>query len=312
VEADRPERAAPSRDRWAEWLAERRFGGDPEVRHRSLAQLALTRDRVLDGARLAEGETLLDLGCGEGLIAFGALERGAGRVVFSDISHDLLAFCRSAAEDLGLLDRCEFVRASATDLDAVAGGSVDVVTTRSVLIYVADKQAVFAELARVLRPGGRISLFEPINRFAVTGRDRLRFGGYDLAGLDEIAAKLRAVFDALQPPSDPMLDFDERDLLRLAEDAGFFPVRLTLEAVVEPLLPRDWEGFLKSSGNPNIPTVAEAMEQALTASERRELTAQLRPQVEQGLGEWRMALAYLTAGKPAADRPGFDLEALTE
>ena len=297
MEADRPERAAPSRDRWAEWLAERRFGGDPEVRHRSLAQLALTRDRVLDGARLAEGETLLDLGCGEGLIAFGALERGAGKVVFSDISHDLLAFCRSAAEDLGLLDRCEFVRASATDLDAVAGGSVDVVTTRSVLIYVADKQAVFAELARVLRPGGRISLFEPINRFAVTGRDRLRFGGYDLAGLDEIAAKLRAVFDALQPPSDPMLDFDERDLLRLAEDAGFFPIRLTLEAVVEPLLPRDWEGFLKSSGNPNIPTVAEAMEQALTASERRELTAQLRPQVEQGLGEWRMALAYLTATK---------------
>ena len=303
MEADRPERAAPSRDRWAEWLAERRFGGDPEVRHRSLAQLALTRDRVLDGARLAEGETLLDLGCGEGLIAFGALERGAGKVVFSDISHDLLAFCRSAAEDLGVLDRCEFVRASATDLDAVAGGSVDVVTTRSVLIYVADKQAVFAELARVLRPGGRISLFEPINRFAVTGRDRLRFGGYDLAGLDEIAAKLRAVFDALQPPSDPMLDFDERDLLRLAEDAGFFPIRLTLEAVVEPLLPRDWEGFLKSSGNPNIPTVPEAMEQALTASERRELTAQLRPQVEQGLGEWRMALAYLTAGKRDGRRP---------
>jgi ubiquinone/menaquinone biosynthesis C-methylase UbiE len=43
--------------------------------------------------------------------------------------------------------------------------SVDVVTTRSVLIYVKDRARAFAEFARVLRPGGRTSLYEPINRF---------------------------------------------------------------------------------------------------------------------------------------------------
>lgn len=48
------------------------------------------RDRVLDNARVAEGETLLDVGCGEGLIGPGALERGAGTVIFSEISQDLL------------------------------------------------------------------------------------------------------------------------------------------------------------------------------------------------------------------------------
>ena len=131
-----------------------------------MGELAARRDKVLDFAQLAEGD-VLDVGCGEGLIGFGALARGAGYVIFSDISEDLLAACREAAADLGVVDRCRFVRASADDLAAVGDASVDVVTTRSVLIYVADKQLAFGEFARVLRPGGRISLFEPINRFAI-------------------------------------------------------------------------------------------------------------------------------------------------
>lgn len=291
------------RDRWAEWLAVRRFGGDQETRQRFLEQLSARRDKVLDLARLAEGETLLDVGCGEGLIAFGALERGAARVIFSDLSDDLLTFCREAATDLGVLDRCQFVRAAADKLEAIAEASVDIVTTRSVLIYVADKRTAFAEFARVLRPGGRISLFEPINRFAL--RKENAWAGYDLTPLGEIGTKLRAVYEALQPrDSDPMLDFDERDLLRLAEEAGFFPIELYLDAEIKPAEPRNWEGFLNSSGNPNIPTVAEAIEQALTPAERERLVAHLRPLVEQGRGEWRMASAHIVATKPTTKTKG--------
>ncbi len=116
---------------------------------------------------------------------------------------------------------------------------MDVVTTRSVLIYVSRKREAFSEFARVLRPGGRISLFESINRFAL--RDADTWAGYDLGPLDNLGGKLRSVYEALQPPdSDPMLDFDERDLLQLAEQAGFFPIRLDLEAVIEPTPPRAW------------------------------------------------------------------------
>jgi SAM-dependent methyltransferase len=253
---------------------------------------------VLDRAHLAEGEHLLDVGCGEGLIGFGALERGAGTVTFSDISTDLLDVCRNLATDLGVLDRCDFVEASADDLGAIDDASVDVVTTRSVLIYVSRKPAAFAEFARVLRTGGRVSIYEPINRFG-TGFDAQSIGGYELGGHDDTAAKLRGVFEALQPSdSDPMLDFDERDLIRLAEQAGFFPIALTLDAVIEPLPARTWEGFVNTSGNPNIPTLAEAMDEVLTHSERERLTAQLRPLVEQGRGTWRMATAFLVATKP--------------
>jgi ubiquinone/menaquinone biosynthesis C-methylase UbiE len=281
-------------------LAERRFGGDSETQAVLLSRSTIWRDRVLDGAQLAEGDTLLDVGCGEGLIGFGALERGAGRVIFSDISAHLLNFCREAASDLGVIDRCAFVEAAADDLGPIADSSVDVVTTRSVLIYVKNKAAAFAEFARVLHGGGRISLFEPINRFASEqwiSADR--FSGYDVSGLGEIGRKLRDVFARHQPPdSDPMFDFDERDLVRLAEADGFFPIRLAFEAVIEPTPPRAWDAFLGFAANPNVPTAAEAIEEALTPSERDVFVTHLQPLVEQGVGEWRMALAYLTATKP--------------
>jgi SAM-dependent methyltransferase len=291
--------APATRDRWAEWLAERRFGGDPEVRRRSLERLAQTRDAVLDGAELREGEMLLDVGCGEGLIGFGALERGAGTVIFSDVSTDLLDFCREAAAELGVLDRCRFVEAGANDLEPIDDESVDVVTTRSVLIYVKEKAAALGEFARVLRPGGRISVWEPINRFGSAERRERGFVGYPVEGLEEIVDKLLAPIDAIQPPdSDPMLDFDERDLMRLAEAAGFFPIRLTLEARIEATEPRGWDGFLDMAWNPKVPTLREAMEQTLSPGENEQLAAQLRPLVENGEGEWRMAFAHLTATRP--------------
>ena len=274
-----------------------RYGGDPELRRRVLEQTAVFRDKVLEGACLAEGETLLDVGCGEGLIGFGALERGAGHVVFSDISDDCLAFCREAATSLGLSGRSSFVRAAADDLGGIDDASVDVVTTRSVLIYVADKAGAFAEFLRVLRPGGRISLFEPINRFGLEARKH-GFWGYPGDGLADLAARVDRVYDEIQPPDDPMLDFDERDLVRLAEQAGFFPVELELRAVVQRSEPRPWDAFLKSSGNPRIPTIGEAIDQALTREERERFVAHLRPLVERGEGVWRMAGAYLRARKP--------------
>jgi arsenite methyltransferase len=252
---------------------------------------------VLDRAWLEPGETLLDVGCGEGLIGFGGLERGAGHVVFADISQDLLDLCGEAAEGAGVIERCSFVRTPVEALDGVDGNSVDVACTRSVLIYVKDKARAFAELFRVVRPGGRLSLFEPINRFGIEER-RQGFWGYPGDSVSDLAARVEAVFAEIQPPDDPMLDFDERDLLLLAEGAGFFPIELELEVEIRPMEPRPWGPFANSSGNPKIPTIAEAMEQALGPDERRRFAEHLRPLVEKGKGVSRTACAYLTATKP--------------
>jgi arsenite methyltransferase len=152
-------------DEWAAWLLHRRDGDDPEQRQKGLELLLPLRKRVLDNARIVPGEIVLDVGAGDGLIAFGALDRVGveGRVIVSDVSDDLLSHTRSLATELGVEGRMSFVRAAAEDLSAIADASVDVVTTRSVLIYVDDKAAAFRAFHRVLKAGGRGWIMEPIN-----------------------------------------------------------------------------------------------------------------------------------------------------
>lgn len=286
-------------DQWAAWLLKRRHGDDPAELQRALDYLAPIRDRVVAGAGLVNGDTVLDVGCGDGLIAFAAAELvgPSGAVIFSDVSNDLLQHCRELATDAGLVDHCRFVRAPASDLAPIADASVDAVTLRSVLIYEPDKVSSFAEFYRTLRPGGHLSLFEPINRFARQHLDRLF--GCEVGPVTDLAARVQTVYNALQPPdTDPMLDFDERDLLRLVEQAGFTEIHLQFHADIGRQEPMPWEAALRRSGNPRIPTLGEAMHQSLNPEEITRLTACLRPQFENGTRQRLMAFTYLTAQRP--------------
>jgi ubiquinone/menaquinone biosynthesis C-methylase UbiE len=259
---------------------------------------------VLDGAEIQAGETLLDVGAGDGLIAFGALERGAAHVTFSDASEDLLEHARALATELGVHERCSFVLAEAQDLEPFENASFDVVTTRSVVIYVPfqDKRRALAEFHRVLREGGRLSMFEPINSFAYPEPDG-RFYGMDTGPVGDLAEKVKAHYREVAAAEDTLTDFDERDLLRFAEDAGFTAVELDLEARVQEGLPpafdvaATWERLLAVSGNPLAPTLGEALDGALTADERQRFEDYFRPLFDSRQMRTRSALAYLRARK---------------
>jgi ubiquinone/menaquinone biosynthesis C-methylase UbiE len=291
--------AEPEHDQWAEWLLRRRHGFDAARLKELLPKLRRIRDDVLEKAHVVEGDVLLDVGAGDGLIAFGALPLvgPTGRIIYSDISQDLLDHGRALAAEMGALDQIEFLRASAGDLSAIPDASVNVVTARSVLIYADNKRAAFSEFARVLRPGGRLSIWEPINRFAYP-EPAHRFMGLDVAPIQEIAGKVRALFAELQPTAtDPMLNFDERDLLALAELAGFAEVHLDLRAKIAPAEPTRWEVAWRSAGNPKIPSLEEAVTQTLTAAEAERFITYIRPRVEAGQRVDRSAVAHLWAVK---------------
>jgi ubiquinone/menaquinone biosynthesis C-methylase UbiE len=278
-------------DKWASWLLQHRDGGSPGLRAHFAPQLLAYRDGVLDRAAIGAGDHVLDVGTGTGLVGLGALDRVGphGHVTFSDISPALLDECRRQADPT----RSSFIQAQADDLSPVPDTSVDVVTTRSVLIYVAAKQAAFAELHRVLRPGGRLSLFEPINSFPVrTGRDWLL--GFDPAPIADLVAKLRAAYATLR--SDPMVDFDERDLVRWAEEAGFSQVRLDYRAELDVPGPAidDWAALRRTAPNPLVPTYGEVLEGALSRAEVERFDAYVEGQ--RGVPtRHTMATAYVSA-----------------
>ncbi len=292
---------APTRDPWAEWLLHRRHGGDPEALQRTIDRLVKVRERVLANSGITEGEALLDVGTGDGLIAFGALERvGAhGTIVFSDVSRDLLAHAQALAEQMRVVDRCRFILAPAEDLAPIADASVDAVTTRSVLAYVGPKRRAFAEFFRVLRPGGRISLYEPVNRLTHP-EPPARFGGYDVSPVRELAERVGTAYERRQPTgTDPMFDFDERDLVAFVDEAGFGERHLELRVDRTRHQPQRWEIFTHSSPNPRAPTLTEAIAETLTPEEAERFAAHLRPLVERGEGFFAVAVAYLWAVKPA-------------
>jgi arsenite methyltransferase len=290
-------------DIWSKWLLQRRHGGDPQQLKAVLENLAPMRDKVLRNAVLKENEVLLDVGCGDGLIAFGALDQHETiKVIFSDISPDLLAQAQSLAQEMDLLERCQFLKASADDLSVLDNESVDVVTTRSVLIYVTAKQAAFKEFHRVLRAGGRLSVFEPINRFGEAYPSPEHFFlGYDVTPVKDLALKVNQVYRRYQLPSDdPMLDFDEYDLIAFAEKAGFGEIHLELYVNIQPHAEkRDVDTILRTAPNPKLPTTEEAIREALTPAEAARLISYFRSIIEekQAFRTIRYAGAYLWAVK---------------
>jgi len=108
--------------------------------------------------RLEPGERVLDLGCGAGTDSLVAAQMVGpeGSVTGIDMTPEMLAKARSAAGELGAAN-VEFVEAEAERLPFPDAG-FDVVISNGVIDLIPDKDAVFAELLRVLRPGGRIQL----------------------------------------------------------------------------------------------------------------------------------------------------------
>jgi SAM-dependent methyltransferase len=129
-------------------------------------------------AELREGETVLDLGSGGGIdVLLSARRVGpGGRAIGIDMTDEMLELARSNALEAGATN-VEFRKGTieALPLDAA---SVDVVISNCVINLAADKGAVFAEIARVLRDGGRMGVSDVVADDSLTPAERAERGSY--------------------------------------------------------------------------------------------------------------------------------------
>ncbi len=120
--------------------------------------LAPVLDALLDAASPAPGERALDIGCGAGATSL-ALARAVGpegRVLGADISPALLAHAEARGREAGL-GHAAFALADAETHPFPPAG-FDLALSRFGVMFFADTAAAFANIARALRPGGRIAL----------------------------------------------------------------------------------------------------------------------------------------------------------
>jgi arsenite methyltransferase len=129
-------------------------------------------------AELHEGETVLDLGSGGGLdVLLSARRVGPSGTVFGlDMTDEMLELARANASKARATN-VHFLKGLIEDIPLPAG-SVDVVISNCVVNLSTDKPAVLAEIARVLRPGGRVGISDVVAEDHLTVAERARRGSY--------------------------------------------------------------------------------------------------------------------------------------
>jgi SAM-dependent methyltransferase len=129
-------------------------------------------------AELNEGETVLDLGSGGGIDVILSAKRvgPAGTVYGLDMTDEMLALARRNADEAGVAN-VHFLKGVIEEIPLPAD-SVDVVLSNCVINLSTDKAAVLTEIARVLRPGGRVGVSDVVAEDRLTSAERAERGSF--------------------------------------------------------------------------------------------------------------------------------------
>ena len=189
-------------------------------------------------ADLHEGERVLDLGSGGGIDVLLSAKRvgPTGRAFGLDMTDEMLTLAQRNAAEAGA-SNVEFLKGHIEAIPLPAG-SIDVVISNCVVNLAADKPSVFREIARVLRPGGRIGISDIVAEDSLTPEQRAERGSYVgcIAGalsFGEFEEGLKAVglTDVSVTPTHPVADGMHSAIIRATKPEGVSQPRGEAKAV---------------------------------------------------------------------------------
>lgn len=176
-------------------------------------------------ADLRPGEVVVDLGCGGGIDVFLAAKHvgPGGRVIGVDFAPEMIEGAADAMREAGLLGQVELLVGDMEQLD-LPDDSADVVISNCVINLCPDKEAVYREAHRILRPGGRVAISDVILIASIPPPIRERFRA-------TWAGCLGGAIEA-------------DDYFRIIEEAGFTEIEVLSRHTLDP------EGLRAMAGCP--------------------------------------------------------------
>jgi ubiquinone/menaquinone biosynthesis C-methylase UbiE len=295
-------------DPWHRWITAERDGNDPEIARRHTAGVVGICERVVGAANIGPGSSVADLGAGDGIAGFHVLAQTdpSTSVTFIEPSPGLLARIKSRAHELDVAARCRFINAPIESLSEIADGSFDAVIMRAVLAYVPDKPAAFREIFRLLRPGGWLSMADPVfqdRALAITQMARgIESGLYGDRTREQqllhrwLATQYPDTIDGIL--KNPLTNYNERHLVNMAAAAGFRPIRGWAEIEVKAVDPVPWESFFHMAPFAGAGTLSDVFESLFDREEQIVFERFIRERLEERDRTEASVCAYLIAQRP--------------
>jgi ubiquinone/menaquinone biosynthesis C-methylase UbiE len=246
---------------WADWLV---------AKGQADEEMVAQAERVLEAAALQPGDTVLDVGAGLGLLTLAAHERiGDGWVIAVDPSVGALEELLRLAEEAGASGIMYLV--GDVEVLPLPDAAVDAVVLRSVLVHVADTGNAVRELARVLRPDGRLSLREPLNRGGTYLSTTV-----DWSPLGELGERVQELWTKAAA-ADPLMRLDAAELARQLEASGFSAVEAAVEDPGEEWLVTQASVAVRldATAGPDRPSLRERWQEAFGPADSATLVAHL-------------------------------------